>query len=138
MISVKTQTESIASIFLKFKRGTIATIMMDHVRPKYERSCQIISEHNELKWQFNPSSEKLPQYKTKTTSKVTIDHLSGPSKNFDFKTEVNEMYVREMEGFLQSIVENRRPPVDGTEGLKTLKIGLAALASSKTNKIIHL
>lgn len=138
MTSIKTQTESIASIFLKFKRGTIATIVMDHVRPKYERNCQIISENGDLKWQFNPLPNKMPQYKTKAVSKVTIESLSGLSRNFDFRTETNEMYIREMEGFLYSIVENGKPPVDGTEGLKTLRIGMAALSSSKTEKTVYL
>jgi len=136
--SIKTQTESIATIFLKFKRGTIATIVLDYVRPNYERNCQIISENTILKWQFNPSLKKLLEYKTKATSKVTTANLSGLSKSLNFKTEINEMYVREMESFIHCITENKNPIINGIEGIKTLKIGLAALSSAKTGKPIHL
>ena len=46
--------------------------------------------------------------------------------------------MKEMNDFLFSIIQNRKPMVDGWSGLETLKISLAALKSSKTKKIISL
>lgn len=37
-MNIKTETESIATIMMTFKKGTIANLILDYVRPNYERS----------------------------------------------------------------------------------------------------
>jgi len=135
--SIKTETESTASIMLNFKKGTTVNVLLDYMRPKYERSCVILGENGSLKWDFNRGDLKK-NYGTKSKSSVTLHNLKNKQRNFSFSGYVNDMYVEEMKNFLKSIVSNSQIMCDGWDGLETLKIGLAALKSSKTNKIVNL
>jgi len=138
MKSIKTDTESIAIINLKFRKGTIGTIMMDYVRPNYERNCHIVTEKSDLKWKFIPSSVKR-NYQTRCESIIKKTNLNSNSQIFKkFKIKINDMYTREIIHFLHCITNNNKPQVDGWEGLRTLRIGLAAIKSSRENRIIRL
>lgn len=137
--TIKTQTESIASIILKFKKGAIATFVIDYMRPYYERKCHVIGENGDFKWEFVPKTGSWKQYGAKANSSVSFrfsNHKQTKTENFDVK--LNDMYVNEMKDFLNSIINNKKPFVNGWDGLKTLKIGLAALSSSKTGRVIKL
>jgi len=137
--TIKTQTESIASIILKFKKGTIATFVIDYMRPYYERKCHVICETGDFKWEFVPKNDNWKQYETKANSLVSsrfVNHRKIKTEKFDVK--LNDMYVNEIKDFINSIIMNKKPLVNGWDGLKTLKIGLAALSSSKTGKVIKL
>jgi len=137
--TIKTQTESIASIILKFKKGTIATFVIDYMRPYYERNCHIINENGDLKWEYVPKNGIKKQYGIKANSSVITrfsNHKKSTTKKFDL--ELNDMYVLEIKNFIYSIINNKKPLVDGWEGVKTLKIGLAAISSSKTGKVVKI
>ena len=137
--SIKTQTESAAAIILKFKQGTIVSLAIDYVRPNYERKCHIIGEKGDLKWEYIPKGKGWKNYGLQANSSVTtsfVDNKSAIRNNFVVK--LNDMYVYEIQNFLQSITQNKKPLVDGWEGLKTLRIGMAALESGKKDKVIKL
>ena len=137
--TIQTKTESIASIILKFKKGTIATFVIDYMRPYYERKCHIIGENGDLKWEYVPKNDTRKQYGIKVNSSVTTrysNHKKSITKKF--VVELNDMYVVEIKNFINSIVNNKKPIVDGWDGIKTLKIGLAALSSSKTGKVVKI
>ena len=137
--NVKTETESIASILLKFQNNIIASLNIDYVRPNYERECHVIGENGDLKWRYDLSTSAASNYRKKVNSKLIIRTLSTNSETiFHNNIRVNDMYVAEMKDFLDSILYGRKPAVDGWDSVKTLKIGLAALESSKKNKVIKI
>jgi len=136
---IKTQTESIASIILKFKKGTIATFVIDYMRPYYERKCHVIGENGDFKWNYVPKNGSWKQYEAKATSSVDSRFLTHKkTKTENFTVKLNDMYLNEIKDFTNSIIKNKQPLVNGWDGLKTLKVGLAALTSSKNGKIIKL
>jgi predicted dehydrogenase len=136
---IKTETESIASIILKFKKGTIATFVIDYMRPYYERKCHVICENGDLKWNYVPKNGSWKQYGAKATSSVNSRFLNHKkTKTENFIVRLNDMYLNEIDDFINSIIKNKQPLVNGWDGLKTLKIGLAALSSSKSGKIVKL
>jgi len=138
--SIKTKTESNASIILKFKSGIVANLMIDYVRPTYERECHIIGEKGDIKWKVMPLTKGAwKKFDVKNRTIVTTNYLNGrtPQQN-NFTVKDNEVYMDEVKSFLKSIEKNERPFVDGWDGLRTLKIGVAALKSAKTNKVINL
>ena len=48
------------------------------------------------------------------------------------------MYIDEVENVINSVLENKKPKIDGWDALKTLKIGVALLESASKDKIIKL
>ena len=137
--SIKTETESFASIMLKTKKGLIANLNIDYLRPFYERSCYIIGEKGSLRWEYNLTKSAWSTYTQKVNSKVTLQLLSKSSNQvFNNIIKVNDMYINEIRNFIESIVLNKKPLVDGFDGLNTLRLGVAALESAKKKKIISL
>ena len=137
--SIKTETESFASIMLKTKKGLIANLNIDYLRPFYERSCYIIGEKGSLRWEYNLTKSAWSTYTQKVNSKVTLQLLSKSSSVvFNNIIRVNDMYINEIRNFVESITLNKKPLVDGFDGLNTLRLGVAALESAKKKKIISL
>ncbi len=134
----KTQTESLASIILKFKKGCIANLLIDYVRPKYQRMCHVIGEKGDLLWEFKIQNKKR-NYSTKVKSTVTTNLLKNNiTKTNNFLVRLNDMYIKELQNFIQSVKNKNEPNANGWDALKTLKIGLAALESAKKDKVIRL
>jgi len=134
-----TETESLASIIIKFKKGTIANLIIDCVRPLYQRSCHIIYEKGDLRWTYELKKNFVSNYRIKAESQVTENFLngkSGLSKNFNIS--LNDMYVNEVKNFLNSIINKEKILVDGWDGLSTLKLGIAALKSAQKERVIRL
>lgn len=137
--TIKTETESIAMITMKFKKGTIANLIIDYLRPKYERKCQIIGEKGSIHWEYVVKKSGWKNYDVKANSNVITSFVDKKKTIFDnFVIKLNNMYVDEIRDFTQAIVCDKKPLVDGWDGLKTLKIGVAALESAKTDKIIRM
>lgn len=138
LTSIKTQTESLASIILKFKKGTIATLILDYVRPKYERNCHIIGEKGDLRWEFSRESSKKP-YQVKSSSKVSKTNLGKLKKQTQsFHQNLNSTYIAEIQNLIDCIKFDKEPLSNGFDGYRTLQIGAAALKSAKLNKIIKI
>ncbi len=137
MKSIKTETDSLASIILKFKKGTIGSLLIDYVRPSYERRCQIIGEKGEIKWEYTTKKSGWKDYSTKANSSVMINRLGSRSiKKNIFSFRSNDAYVNETTNFIHSVTHGIEPLVNGWDALKTLKIGLAALESARKNEVI--
>lgn len=137
--TLKANSESIASMMLRFRKGPIATVTLDYIRPKYERSCHIIGEKGSIKWeslQIEKNSSK--SYSNLSLSKISIINSNGQNLENSFKFKSNKLYVDELKNFFSYLNNENKILSDGFDGLKTLKIGLAALESSKKNKIINL
>lgn len=136
--TLKTKSESLATIILRFRKGTIATLLMDHVRPSYERNCFVIGDKGSIKWEnFNFNSSSWNTYNSRSRSIVKTIKINGnvDSKSFNFYT--NDPYISEIKEFFNSIIDNNKNQ-NGIDAFKTLKIGIAALNSSNKNKIIKL
>jgi len=136
--NIKTETESIAVITMTFKRGTIANIILDYVRPQYERRCHIIGEKGDLKWEYTPKPQSWKKYNSQANVTVSLNLLNGKKSTKNFVLQTNEMYIDEAKNFIDSIIHDKKPVVDGWDGLKTLKVGHAALDSVKSNKPVLL
>jgi predicted dehydrogenase len=136
--NIKTETESLAVMTLTFKEGVIANLMMDYVRPQYERRCHIIGEKGDLKWEYLPKPSSWEKYDSRAS--VTISHslIKGTKTTKKQLVQTNQMYLDEARNFIDSIIHNKKPLVDGWDGLETLKIGRAALDSAKSNKPVFL
>ena len=114
-------------------------MILDYVRPNYERKCHIIGENRDVKWNFINKKSAWKNYKKKALSKIRINSVGKEKEKIQQKVVIiNEMYEREIKNFLGSIINEQKLLVDGNEGLKTLKIGLAAIESSNKNKIIKI
>jgi predicted dehydrogenase len=125
--ALEIDTEDIAEIILRFETRAIAEIHMDYVQRSYSRSCQLIGDEGTIIWNFNENRVKLYSAEDKRWQ-------TFPEVNFDH----NETYVQEMKHFIQCVIGDEKPPVNGLEGKRVLEIALAAKRSAETGLVIKL
>jgi len=71
----------------------------------------------------------------KSTGKVTLITSKGPEI---YESKLTNPYVAEIEHFAECIEHNQEPMINGEEGIKDLKICLAAYQSSRKNETIDI
>ncbi|MFC1626952.1 Gfo/Idh/MocA family protein [Patescibacteria group bacterium] len=106
------ETEGLAELKVKFKSGVTADIHLDYVSRKYKRNLKITGEKGYLQWDYAAIKD------------------SGWDKD--------EMYIKEVENFIQAVKGKEKPLVTGEEAKHVLEIVEAAKKSSKTGKVIVL
>lgn len=124
--SLEVETEDVAEILLKFKSGVIGEIHLDFVRPGYSRTCQLIGEEGVIFWDYSGNFVRFYSSKSKKWNIFNID------------ADTNNMYIKEMENFVNSICGIEKPLIDCGEGKKTLQLALAAKESAKSGKVVRL
>jgi predicted dehydrogenase len=113
--SLEINTEDIAEVLLKFKKGVIANIHMDYIQRCYSRNCKIIGEEGTIFWDFNENCIKL--YSARMKKWKTI----YKPKNY----QMNQMYIDEIKYFLDCVKKKQNTFNDVFDSLKTLKVALA-------------
>ena len=121
-------SEDLSSISLRFKNNIIAEVHLDFFQRPAQRSCKIVGTNGTLFCDFNRNIVSLYELKKKRWKEIMN------LKNYN----LNDMYVEEMKQLLKCVRTQKKSINDIDQGLKTLKIGLAILKSSKTNKVVQL
>lgn len=121
------ETEDAAGILLKFVKGTIGMIRLDFVRRDYSRSCELICQKGTIKWNYQDNSVKI-YYQDKGRWEV----------HNNLVTNSNDMYIAEMKHFIACALKEKVPLITGEEGLKALRIALAAKGSAEKGKVVRI
>ena len=120
-------SEDLSSISLRFKNNIIAEVHLDFFQRPAQRSCKIVGTNGTLFCDFNKNIVSLYELNKKKWKEIMN------LKNYN----LNDMYVEEIKQLLKCVRTQKKPINDIDQGLKTLKIGLAILKSSKSKKIIN-
>jgi predicted dehydrogenase len=119
-------SDDLAEMLVYFRSGAIGNIHMDIYGRHHRKEMAIIGERGNCYWDFYANEVKLYHAETKVW------------QNFKFGCDRNEMFVTEAQHYLDCINKKSQPAVDGFDGLKTLRVILAAMESSKTGCSVHL
>jgi predicted dehydrogenase len=112
------ETEDIAEILLQFETGTIGSIHLDYVQRSPTRTCII--------WDY-------------FENEVRLYEVNRPQWQVFHQTEFerNDMYMREMEHFLDCIRGYETPVVDLEDGARTLQLALTARGLASPERMRH-
>ena len=121
------ETEDAAGILLKFVKGAIGMIRLDFVRRDYSRSCELLCQKGTIKWNYQDNSVKI-YYQDKRKWDVHNNLI----------TDSNDMYIAEMKHFIACVLKEEVPLISGEEGLKALKIALAAKESAEKGNVVRI
>ena len=130
--NLKIDTEDTAHITLcmhgvKKKSKIIANLNMDFYRHDTTRFCKIIGELGTLYWNAIDGTIKLYKKGAKQWRVIYNNNLHRDAT-----------YISEWKHFLTCIKNNKKPIVDGSSGLKVLKIIEAIKKSSKSSSIVYI
>jgi predicted dehydrogenase len=115
----------LASIVLKFKNEIITEIHLDYFQRPATRNCKIIGTKGTIFWDSKNNNVMVYNIKNKKWSaKFKI-------KSYDN----NSMYEDEISHYIECVKRRKRSINPINEGVKTLKIALAIIKSSKTKRM---
>jgi len=93
---LKINTEDFCLASFKFKNKVLGLVRCDYLQRKYNRTCKVIGERGNLRWDFN---ENVVWRETK----------DGTKKIFRIKDfKINDMYIGEVKYFLNCLKENKQ------------------------------
>jgi len=122
------EVEDIAEIGIRFKNGILGSIHLDYLQNPPSHRLEIIGEHGTIRWDYSDNSIFLYRKGFDSWQEIPT------AINFDR----NQLFIDEMEHFLNVIQGKAKPICTFEDGVKALEISLAALHSSKTGSIITL
>ncbi|MEK3799247.1 Gfo/Idh/MocA family oxidoreductase [Peribacillus sp. FSL H8-0477] len=127
-----TEVDDNAVFILKTENGIIGTLAASwSYDAKEDNSTIIYGEKGILRLEDDPDHSLIIHY---TNGQTVKENLGGIQTNEEGGQEDSGVITR----FVKSILLDTVPPVNGDEGMKSLKVILGALDSNKTKKIITL
>ena len=125
---LEVNADDISIMVLKFKKNILGEIHLDYFqRPDFKR-CKIISSKGTLYWDSSINEVKFySNSKKKWIKKIELK-----------KYEKNQMYVDEILHFLKSVKNKKKTINPLNDGVKTLRISLAAKKSSVQKKMLKI
>lgn len=124
---LKLSADDLSVATIRFKNGIIAELHLDYFQKPDYRSCKIIGTKGMIYW--DSDANKVLLYDNIKNKWIKVLEWSNYDRNFMFKAELVH--------FLDCI-KRRRLTINPLErdGIRTLKIGLAIMKSSKMKRVI--
>ena len=112
--TLEVDVEDCADLVLRLASGGQAVVHLDFVQQGYSRSCKVVGERGTALWDFNWREVKL--------------FLASDNAwhSFPYSFEPNDMYVSEVEHFLDCIAGGMSPLVDLAQATEVLRLALKA------------
>jgi predicted dehydrogenase len=109
--TLEIETEDSADLALALERCADVRIHLDYLNPRYTRTCHVRGINGSLSWEFR-------------SGKVTAE-IQGMRTNHETGSDVNAMYVAELDHFLEALRTGRVPMNPVTEAAYTLRMALS-------------
>lgn len=127
----ETDVDDNAVCILRTESGIIGTLAASWSYLKEDNSTIIYGEKAVLRLEDDPVYSLIVHHLDGRTETFQLGHIQSNDDGGQHDSGV-------IEAFIDSIVNQKVPPITGMEGLKSLKVILAALESNATKKIIRL
>src|SRR5262249_1671305 len=116
---LEVDVEDSATILLRFPGGGHATVHMDFVQRAYARNCKLVGERGTIVWDY-PSNQRR-----------VFEMPVGTWEVFSAPFAANDMYLAEVQQFLECVKAGTAPPVSVAEAAAVLRVALAAKAQGE-------
>lgn len=119
-------------ITLRLKNGAIAHIEGSWAYPKgsiFGTTFEIIGTEGQIEFDSRASAPIKKYVLNETSMHLTIESPLFPDE---------EPYTKELQEFIDSIIEDRVPLISGEDAIKALRISLAAVRSARTGEAVVL
>ncbi len=120
--------EDSAEIILNFENGAVGNIHLDMIQQPPRRQCRIVGTKGTLTW--NGLDHRVCLFSNESQSWSEIH----PATELDR----NEMYLEELQHFLNCVAGQASPLINGEDGRRVLEMALAAKQSSEQQQVIQL
>ena len=127
----ETNVDDTAVCILRTESGIIGTLAASWSYLKEDNSTIIYGEKAVLRLEDDPTYSLIIHHVDGRTETFQLGHIQSNDEGGQHDSGV-------IRAFIDSIVNQKEPPITGMEGLKSLKVILAAIESNATKKMIRL
>lgn len=120
-----------AVCILKSESGIVGTLAASWGYKKEDNSTIIYGEKGVMRLEDDPTFSMIVQYATGEIAKYELGKIQSNDEGGQNTSHVINQFV-------ESVLEDKMPPVPGEEGMKSLQVILAALQSSETKQIVRI
>jgi predicted dehydrogenase len=124
--NLEIDTEDTAAFIFRLKNNMLVNLYLDFLQRVKQHKITMVGELGNIEADFIENKIKIFNIKTKKWHKV------------NYKAKKNDIYIKEMQYFIDCLSKNKKPTINLSEGIKTLELALAAKESSKAKKILKL
>jgi predicted dehydrogenase len=117
-------TDDCVDLVLDFASGARGTVHMDLLQRAPRRKLVVVGSAGSLEWDYFADTVRIGRAQAEGWQPVEAPKL----------TERNDMYVRELQAFLECAVRGTTPAVDGRAARDVLAVVEAARRSEQTNR----
>ena len=119
--ALEIETEDIAEVIVKFKRGVLGSIHLDYLQQELLRNCLITGSKGSIFW--NSAKAKVNWITDRTKQEFSYEHANR-----------NDRFLTIMKAFLSDDRDERLTTLK--EGIESLKMVIAAKQASLNNTIV--
>lgn len=118
------EVEDSAEIILKMKQGAVGTLHLDYLQQPVDHHLEILGSEGTILWRNEDGLVKLFQQKT-----ASWEEFTAP-----IGFERNDMFLEEMQNFLDVVGGKAAPFCSLEDGIGALKLAIAVHTSAKDKK----
>ncbi len=141
-VSILTKSIDIANARLEFENGAIANVTSSRVSQKQERKIRLFQRNAYISMDFKEKNVKILK-KSPKLIKVLPKIMAGKTdfnpedlvdiKDIDSNDHPKDALTYELEAFVQAVLKNKTPIVDGKAGTRALRIAFEIMKRIKEN-----
>lgn len=115
--------EDCATMLLRFAAGPHMTVHLDCVQRSYTRTCKLVGTQGTIVWDY--AAQQVQVYRAAAGCWETLPYTHGS----------NDMYMAEMQHFLECVARKCPPLVGLREAKAVLQVALAAKSAAATDTV---
>ena len=121
---LEVDVEDCATVLMRFASGTQLDVHVDFVQRTPARGCVLAGEEGTLTWDL-------------LSNRVEVLHSDGTRDSIQFDSQPNDMYVAEMQHFLDCVENGRSPRFTLDEAVLSLRLALAARSCAAERRWVN-
>ncbi len=133
------QVEDTAEICLWFAKGSVGSVHLDYLQRPARHHLQIIGSHGTIEWDNATGETRLYRYEQSHSPEAEIQSFSSFSPlEADKPLERNDLFLAEMQHFLNLIEGKETSRCTLEDGIAALRIALAAYRAAELKDVVCL
>ncbi|MBE2267257.1 MAG: Gfo/Idh/MocA family oxidoreductase [Anaerolinea sp.] len=123
---LEVNVEDCADLTLRFPDRVQAVIHVDFIQRAYARKCKLVGSVGTIEWDYTQNEVHLLQVE------------NNARQVFKFEANPNQMYLSEIEAFLQAVRTGSTSNASLREAKAVIRVALAALESTAAARVVYL
>lgn len=123
---VEADVEDAAIILLRFPSGALVDLHFNHLQRNYTHELELVGREGTILWRYQDNEAALYRASVREWER------------HEFTLERDDLYREQAYSFLAAVTGRAEPRVTGEDGLRALKLALAALQAARTNAVVRL